>query len=297
MDYIIETNQLTKKFGSKIAVDKVSLHIKKGDIYGFIGKNGAGKTTAMRLILGLAYPNSGTISLFGSNDLNTQRKKIGSLIETPSFYSNATAYENLKRFSILYNSKEEEIESILDFVGLKDVMKSKKVGQFSLGMKQRLGIALALLGNPEVLILDEPVNGLDPAGIKEVRDLILNLNTQKGVTFLISSHLLDELAKIANVFGIINNGVLVEELEADKLMQTFNKTLKIKVSDVDKTLTLLKKASLLGSYKIEGGYLHLGNVEKGPEINSLLIKSGIEVYEMSISKAGFEDYFIEKIGG
>ena len=297
MEYIIETKDLTKKFGSKAAVNNVSLHIKKGDIYGFIGKNGAGKTTAMKLILGLLYPTSGSISLFGSNELDKQRIKIGSLIEKPTFYSNVSAYENLKRFSILYNSTDDEIRATLELVGLQDAMTGKKVGHFSLGMKQRLGIAIALLGRPEVLILDEPVNGLDPAGIKEVRDLILKLNRENGVTFLVSSHLLDELSKIANMYGIINNGSLVEELSSTQLLSSFKQALKLRVSDVEKTIAVLKQYSLLGKFERSGDSLILYSfADKSSEISEVLIKAGIRVSEMGITNANFEDYFIERIG-
>ena len=165
-ELIIETKDLTKSFGSKLAVNHVNMHVQKGDIYGFIGRNGAGKTTAMKLILGLLRANEGSVELYGSDkNLDVSRKKIGSLIETPALYRNASAYENLKRYSILFGGTEEDIKEILDFVGLADTGK-KKAGSFSLGMKQRLGIGIALLGNPEIMILDEPINGLDPAGIK-----------------------------------------------------------------------------------------------------------------------------------
>ena len=200
-EYIIETSNLTKTFGSKRACDEVSMHVKRGDIYGFIGKNGAGKTTAMKLILGLLSPNSGEVSLFGKKEnLNESRKKIGSLVETPALYNGSSALENMRRFAMLFGGDEQEIRELLELVGLNNTG-SKKAGAFSLGMKQRLGIAIAMLGNPEILILDEPVNGLDPAGIKEIRDTILKLNKEKGVTFLISSHLLDELAKITTTYG------------------------------------------------------------------------------------------------
>ena len=163
-EYVIETNNLTKSFGSKLAVDHVNMHVAKGDIYGFIGRNGAGKTTAMKLMLGTLRANEGSIKLFGKDtNLSESRKKIGSLVEAPGLYRNATAYENMKRFSILFGGTDQDIKEILEFVGLANTGK-KKAGAFSLGMKQRLGIAIALLGNPEIMILDEPVNGLDPAG-------------------------------------------------------------------------------------------------------------------------------------
>lgn len=195
MKYVLRTNKLTKRFGAKCAVNGVSMQIRKGEIYGFIGKNGAGKTTLMRLVLGAAMPSDGNIELFGGEELSRARHRIGALLEYPCLYKGCSAYENLKRFSLLTGNTKDELLEILELVGLKNVGK-KKVGKFSLGMKQRLAIGVALLGHPEFLVLDEPVNGLDPAGIKEIRDVILRLNREKGVTFLISSHLLDELSKI-----------------------------------------------------------------------------------------------------
>ena len=194
MDYVLRTQCLTKQFGEKTAVKNVSMQIKKGEIYGFIGKNGAGKTTLMRLILGAAMPTGGSIELFGGKENeNEARHRIGALLEYPCIYKNCTALENLRRFAILTGADADELEDILELVGLKGVGR-KKAGQFSLGMKQRLAIGIALLGHPEFLVLDEPINGLDPAGIKEIRDVILTLNQKKGVTFLVSSHLLDELS-------------------------------------------------------------------------------------------------------
>ena len=247
-DYIIETSNLSKFFGNKKACDQVSMHVKRGDIYGFIGRNGAGKTTAMKLILGLLRPNEGEVALFGSKEnLEASRKKIGCLIETPALYKNASALENMRRYAILFGGSEEDIVNLLDLVGLGNTGK-KKAGQFSLGMKQRLGIAIAMLGDPEILILDEPVNGLDPAGIKDIRDTIIKLNQQKGVTFLISSHLLDELAKITTTYGIIADGKLVEEISAEELKAKCENHLRIKLSDVDKALHILKDINLLGRY-------------------------------------------------
>ena len=210
MEYVLRTQNLTKQFGEKTAVKNVSMQIKKGEIYGFIGKNGAGKTTLMRLVLGAAMPTGGSIELFGGEEsVNETRHRIGALLEYPCIYKNCTALENLRRFAILTGADTDELEDILDLVGLKGVGR-KKAGQFSLGMKQRLAIGIALLGHPEFLVLDEPINGLDPAGIKEIRDVILALNQKKGVTFLVSSHLLDELSKIVTTYGIIKDGVLIE---------------------------------------------------------------------------------------
>ena len=296
-EYIIETNNLSKTFGSKKACDQVSMHVKRGDIYGFIGRNGAGKTTAMKLILGLLNPDQGEVSLFGSNtNLEESRSKIGSLIENPSIYKNASAIENMRRFAILFGGTEEEIVNLLDLVGLSNTGK-KKAGQFSLGMKQRLGIAIALLGNPEILILDEPVNGLDPAGIKEIRDTIIKLNKEKGVTFLISSHLLDELGKITTTYGVIADGKLVEEISAEDLKAKCEDHLRIKLSDVDKALHILKDNNLLGRYTREAdGIILYEHFDKANQINTLIIRGGVDVYEITPSFTGLEDYFIERLG-
>ena len=296
MEYIIETEGLTKRYGKRLCVNNISIHIAKGDIYGFIGRNGAGKTTAMRLILGLARPTSGKIKLFNSDDLNAQRKKIGSLIEAPGLYKRCSALENMKRFSILYGGDDKEIEELLSFVGLNGVG-NKKVGQFSLGMKQRLGIAIALLGNPEVLILDEPVNGLDPAGIKEVRDLLLKLNKEKNVTIMISSHLLDELAKITTKYGIINNGVLVEEIDAPKLMERCKNNIVISCDRLQEAKELLESELKLTNISIVNDKLYIvDEIESTDEINTLLVKNDFNVHEITINKNSFEDYFIERLG-
>lgn len=296
MEYIIETEGLTKRYGKRLCVNNISIHIAKGDIYGFIGRNGAGKTTAMRLILGLARPTSGKIKLFNSDDLNAQRKKIGSLIEAPGLYKRCSALENMKRFSILYGGDDKEIEELLSFVGLNGVG-NKKVGQFSLGMKQRLGIAIALLGDPKVLILDEPVNGLDPAGIKEVRDLLLKLNKEKNVTIMISSHLLDELAKITTKYGIINNGVLVEEIDAPKLMERCKNNIVISCDRLQEAKELLESELKLTNISIVNDKLHIvDEIESTDEINTLLVKNDFKVHEITINKNSFEDYFIERLG-
>ena len=296
MEYVIETKNLSKKFPNKLAVNQVNVHVQKGDIYGLIGKNGAGKTTTMRMILGTLFPTSGEILLFGNDNLSQARKRIGSLIEAPGLYRGCTAYENMKRFSILYGGTDEEIKDILDFVGLGNVGK-KKAGQFSLGMKQRLGIALSLLGNPELLILDEPINGLDPAGIKEIRDLIIKLNQERGVTFLISSHLLDELGKIATRYGIINNGELVDEISAYELQERCKTCLIIGVDDISNAEALLKKAKLLDNYQIsEDKIMVYSHLEDPSLFNEILVKGGVKVNQLTFSANAFEEYFIERLG-
>ncbi len=295
MDYIIETKSLTKKYGDKKVVNDLSLHVKKGDIYGLIGKNGAGKTSLLKLLLGLTIPESGEIYLLGTADLDGARRKIGSLIETPSVYKNQTAFENMKRFAILSPTSDEEIRGLLTLVGLADTG-NKKAGAFSLGMKQRLGIAIALLGKPEVLILDEPINGLDPAGIKEIRDTILNLN-KAGVTFIISSHLLDELGKIATNYGIMSDGVLVEEITADELEFKCRTCLHVAVDDVPSAMAILKQNHPDVQTENENGYIRIYSQVIDPSvINEELVRGNVRVYELRNESIGFEDFFIKRLG-
>ena len=294
METILKTTNLTKMFGHKIAVNKVSMTINKGDIYGFIGKNGAGKTTFMKMILNLTYKTSGDISLFEGN--LTKGHKIGSLIEAPGLYRNATAYENMYRFSLIYGENKNDIKELLKLVGLSKVGK-KKVKDFSLGMKQRLGIAISLLGNPEFLVLDEPINGLDPAGIKEIRDIILKLNKEKGITFLISSHLLDELSKVVTKYGIINNGVLIEEVSSKELIDRCKNRLVISTSDLNKTKEVLKSIVNEEDIIIKNNEIEiLSHVEEGEMINKYLSEHDIFASKICPILDSLEDYFIEKIG-
>ncbi|MBE7064644.1 MAG: ABC transporter ATP-binding protein [Ruminococcaceae bacterium] len=296
MDNILQTVDLTKKFGPHTAVDKVNMCIKQGEIYGFIGRNGAGKTTFMRTVLGLANATSGSFFLFGEKPSASSNRKIGALIEAPGLYGNCTAYENMKRFAILFGSTDEEIKDILEFVGLSDTA-NKKVDAFSLGMKQRLGIAVALLGNPEFMILDEPVNGLDPAGMKEVRDLILKLNTEKQMTFLISSHLLDELSKIATKYGIINNGRLIDEFTTEELAERCRHRLTITVDDTEKALELLTEIIPADDIKTEKNDIVLfSHIEESARLNRLLVENGIEVSGLTTEADTLEKYFMERIG-
>lgn len=296
-DLVLRTVNLTKKYDSKIAVNNLNLTIKKGDIYGFIGKNGAGKTTLMKMVVGLTLPTCGEIELFGEvNKLNEGRKKVGSLIEEPGLYKNCTAFENMKRFAILYDASDDEINNLLKAVGL-EFVKEKAVREFSLGMRQRLGIAIAMLGNPEFLVLDEPINGLDPEAIKDIRDTILRFNKERGVTFLIASHLLSELTKIATVYGVITNGVLVEEIRAEDLKELCTSYLKITVDDVEKSLEILKNDLLIESYKVENNVITLyEKTELSGVINTMLVTQGIRVSELSINQKGEEEFFIERMG-
>ena len=297
MEYVLKTDGLTKSYGNKLAVNNVSINIKKGDIYGFIGKNGAGKTTTMRMVLGDAIPTSGSIELFGGENPNSARHRIGSLLETPNMYKNCTAFENLKRFSRLTGNTDAEILAILRFLGLGNT-DGKKVGQFSLGMKQRLGIAAAMLGRPEFLILDEPVNGLDPAGIRDIRDMILRLNKEIGTTILVSSHLLDELAKIVTVYGIINNGVLVEEVSASELKERCSGQLSIAVNDTQKAMEIIHRVTNNASMNVEDGKIILRSqsADSGA-INKALVENGVTVFELNRQSGNLESYFLERTCG
>jgi len=296
METVLKTNNLTKVYGRRTVVDGVSMTINKGDIYGFIGKNGAGKTTFMRTVLSLTSISSGEVELFDGKRIEEVGNKIGSLIEAPGLYKNATAYENLKRFSILYGADESKINDILKFVNL-DKTGKKKAKDFSLGMRQRLGIAIALLGDPELLVLDEPINGLDPAGIKEIRDVILKLNKELGITFLISSHLLDELAKVVTKYGIINNGVLLEEVSAKELINNCKNKLIIKTDDNEKAKELIKSEFDIKKIdSIEDKLVLYSDLEKSALINKALVKKGILVSEIYTEVDSLEEYFIRKIG-
>lgn len=295
--YVIETNNLTKVYGNKTVLDHVSLHVARGDIYGFIGKNGAGKTTLMKLLLGMSQPTEGTINLFGTDKLNLARHHIGSLIEEPALYKSCTAAENLRRFAILANADASQVDDILRFVGLGDVG-SKKVGKFSLGMKQRLGIAIAMLGNPDLLILDEPINGLDPEGIKEIRDLLLRLSREQGVTILVSSHLLDELAKITTRYGIINQGRLVEEISAADLLKQCQQKLHIVTDQPAVAAKLIKKVASKAKITANENSLDVaGEKLDSAKVNQELVKGGVNVESITFAADNMEDYFIQRMGG
>lgn len=295
MGYVIETNNLVKTYGAKRAVDRVSVHIGKGEIYGLIGKNGAGKTTLMKTILGLTFQDEGEIRLFDSDELNKQRARIGALIENPGLYTSETAYGNLKLFGMLTGSCDEEINNILKLVGLEGAGR-KKVKAFSLGMKQRLGIAIALLGNPELLVLDEPVNGLDPSGIKEMRDLLLELNS-KGVTVFISSHLIDELGKIATKFGIMRDGALVEEITKDELQRACGTSIEIAVDDAEAAKRVIIENVSGAEVKIENGIVFVsGGSVSAAELNKMLSVADISVSELKHENVSLEDFFIQRMG-
>ncbi len=295
MDFILKTTDLTKTFGKKVAVDRMNMTIKPGEIYGFIGRNGAGKTTAMKTILGTLFPTYGSVELFDGEPLDSARLKIGSLIEEPGLFKDCSAYENLKRFSILFGG-EDKIDRLIDLVGLSGIGQ-RKVAQYSLGMKQRLGIAVALLGDPQFMVLDEPINGLDPEGVKGIRDLILYLNKEKGVTFLISSHILDELSKVVTKYGVIANGVLCEEITAEDLKKRCTSRLELVVDNVELAKKILynfvtPEEVLSKDHKI----IVMTGTERAGEMNQALIQAGVMVSFFNVHTFGFEEFFIERLG-
>ncbi len=235
MEYVLTANALSKHYGHFKALDKLSMHVPKGAIYGFVGKNGAGKTTLIRLICGLQKPTSGTFALYGTaytnKEIGKSRRRMGAVVETPSMHGQMTAEDNLKlQYRILGLPSFNGIHELLELVGLSNTG-TKKAKDFSLGMRQRLGIAVALAGDPDFLVLDEPVNGLDPQGIIETRELILKLNRERQITVLISSHILDELAKLATHYGFIDGGRIVKEISAKELDATCRKCVRIELSD------------------------------------------------------------------
>lgn len=296
--YAIETNGLSKVFRDKRAVNDLNMHVPEGSIYGFIGRNGAGKSTAQKLICGLLLPTKGTISLYGkSSSDREERSKIGVLIETPAYFNQYSAYENLylQALNIGLKNPKQIVLDALDAVGLGDVGK-KHVSKFSLGMKQRLGIAMALLGSPKLLILDEPINGLDPQGIVDIRNVLIRLNREKGITILISSHILGELSKMATHYGIIKDGTMVKEISADELSLESKDYLCVKVDDL---MGAYKALHVNFSERIEkvGNELHIIGVKDGAMVNKILSENNIVADEISSHRLDLEEYFMKLTGG
>lgn len=299
---ILETNGLSKRYGSKYAVSDVNLHIKEGQIYGLLGRNGAGKTTTIKMITGLLKPTQGDVFLFGEK-LKTPTKqcfrKIGALIESPAFYENLSAKDNLQIIADLRGiQSRDSIEKVLELVNLQDEGK-KRVRQYSLGMKQRLGIAMALMHEPEFIILDEPTNGLDPVGIQQIRLLIKKLAKERGTTILISSHILSEVELMADSIGIIDKGHLLEELSMDEIKRRNRHYVKMRVSDAAKAMPVFEKE--LGITDIEcvsDKEIRVYQINADfEEINRKLNCSGVGVSEISMNKGNLEEYFMKLTGG
>lgn len=301
MDTILKTIGLTKKYKDFFAVNNLNMTINQGDIYGFLGENGAGKTTTIRMIMGLIKVTNGEIELFSHKFSNKNRellKRIGSMIEYPGFYPNLTAKENLDIHRRMMGIHDKTcIMDALKTTGIEDVS-NKKVKEFSLGMKQRLGIARSILHHPEFLILDEPTNGLDPRGIKEMRELILDLNQKQGISFLISTHILSEIQQMATKIGIINSGVLLEEVSYEELQKRNRHYINLKVSDDRKASFILENKLNIKDYQIwEKGVIRVyEKLDKISEVNKVMVSNDIEVKEIAIKLDSLEDYFLNLVG-
>lgn len=299
MDYVLKTNQLSKQYGNFYAVQDVNMTIEKGEIYGLIGENGAGKSTFMKMIAGLAKPSAGNIELFGNPISNNELCRIGCTIEAPALYMELSAKQNLEVYRKAYGLTDKktnlQILEQMDLISAKD----KIVKKYSLGMKQRLAIGIALLGNPDFLVLDEPINGLDPTGIQEMRDFLLKLNKEKHITILLSSHILGELSKIATKYGIFKIGKLIDEITAKNLEEQCQCCLKLKVSDIKQTAVVLEKQFNTISYEIvDDNTIRVFNYVDDPgTINTTLVKAGITIFESAVSKNTLEDYFNNKMRG
>lgn len=300
--YIVETNDLVKKYGKHVVIDKVNMHIPEGSIYGFVGENGSGKTTIMRLLTGLAEPTAGGFSLFGvsnkSNKIYEKRREMSAIVETTSLVPSMTALDNMI-FQEMYlgiTLTPEQRMDLLTKVHLENVGK-KKVKNFSLGMKQRMGIALALLNHPKLMLLDEPMNGLDPQGIAELRDLLIELNKSEGITVLISSHILSELEKIASVYGFISHGKLIEELTVEELQERCRKSLKIKVDDIKHLEEVLKKLKIK-EYKIfpNGDAKIYDDVDIGKIVSDLAMNK-VHISSINSSDESVEEYYLNLVKG
>lgn len=299
-ELLLQTRALTKQYGRHRAVDQVSMHIKKGAIYGFIGRNGAGKTTTLRMISGLASPTAGEIELFGcrGRELSRIRSRVGCLIEGPGLYGSMSARDNLKMKSMpLGVYKRGYEEELLDIVGLGGVGK-KPVKRYSLGMKQRLGIALALVGEPDLLVLDEPINGLDPQGIAEVRDTVLKLNRERNMTILISSHILEELSKIATDYGIIHNGTLLQELTNEELMEKCSERLEVTLDDPERAVPVMDRLGIKRYQVADREHIYIfERLEESAALNMAFAKAGIPVRGISVTNEELETYFLKLTGG
>ena len=300
MEYVLQTQSLSKHYGHFKALDNLSMRVPKGSIYGFVGKNGAGKTTLIRLVCGLQRPTSGSFTLYGKESAGQEivraRRRMGAVVETPSMYMGMTAIDNLKQQALVLGLPDfSRLPEILELVGLENTGK-KKAKNFSLGMRQRLGIAIALVGDPDFLVLDEPVNGLDPQGIIEMRELILKLNREKGITVLISSHILDELSRLATHYGFIDSGRIVKEISAAELDETLRKCVRVEVTNAAALAFVLDQMGL--EYKILSqttadvyGQLNIS------KLAAALSEESCELISMHERDESLESYYVSLVGG
>ena len=300
MEYAITTKGLSKHYGRFKALDGLDMNVPKGSIYGFIGRNGAGKTTLIRLICGLQELTDGEYTLYGKSSrekgIEQSRRRMGAVVESPAVYLDMTARENvILQYRVLGVPSDDGADELLKLVGLENTGK-KKVRNFSLGMRQRLGIAVALAGSPDLLVLDEPINGLDPQGIIEMRELILRLNRERGITVIVSSHILDELSRLATHYGFIDGGRMVREISAEELEHICRKSLRVEVSDVNTLIKLLDSAEV--EYKvISGGVVDIFGTVDITKLVTDLDRGGSRVLHITERDESLESYFISLVGG
>ncbi|HGF7486222.1 ATP-binding cassette domain-containing protein [Enterococcus faecium] len=294
---VLKATGITKKYGAAKALDKVSIEIKRGMIYGLIGENGAGKSTFMRTIMGLISIDEGSIELFGTTDLQAARRRMGQSIETPALYPELTARDNLRIQAANGGVSDREIEDLLKMMRLENTGK-KKAKNFSLGMRQRLAIANALITNPEFLILDEPTNGMDPAGMAEMREIIQRLVKERGITVLLSSHLLDELSQIVTHYGILHEGHLIKELSKEELAQESRQFIKIDTSATEQAVTVLDSLGYRDYFVQSSRVIQLfEGIDQVAAINQALVEAKVPVDGIHLVGQKLEDYFLQLTGG
>lgn len=299
MEYILQTDNLSKVYGTKTVLDHVSIHVPKQSIYGLVGKNGAGKTTLMRIVCGLTQQSEGQYTLLGKTNDNAVRSNMGMLIEKPGIYEHMTALENLRYFSLLFGLPSKDHNKILEMVGLQDAAK-KKARQFSLGMKQRLGIAISLLGNPDFLILDEPINGLDPEGVYEMRKMLETLNREHGTTIMIASHILSELYKLATDYAIIDSGCLIDEFSKETLESACSSGVQV---SVEPEYLEGAKALIASRYPdvrcevLSHQTLRLYEKINPADLNQFLVENKVRVCGLGSNDEDIEKFFVEKLSG
>ena len=300
MEYILTTENLTKAYGKHKAADQINIHIKKGEVYGLIGRNGAGKTTILKMICGLSTPTSGSFTFMGNSGtkLGKCMKDIGALIETPGLFPKMSAFQNVKLKCLSLGIKDNKyVDSLLEQVGLSNVGK-KPTQSFSLGMKQRLGIALALVGDPKFIVLDEPINGLDPQGIAEMRQIIHRLSKEKGLTIIVSSHILEELVKVADSFAIINDGKLLDEFTSEELARRCSSYIVLKTSSSEKTQQILSDMEISGVEVLDDKNVKItSSIDDTSKVIEKLVNSDIAVYELAFKQMTLEEYYLKSTGG
>ena len=299
MEYILQTDNLSKVYGTKTVLNHVSIHVPKKSIYGLVGKNGAGKTTLMRIVCGLAQQSEGNYTLFGMSNDAAARNNMGMLIEKPGIYEHLTALENLRYFSLMFGIQSQDHHRILEMVGLQNAGK-KKARQFSLGMKQRLGIAISLLGNPEFLILDEPINGLDPEGVYEMRKMLELLNRENGTTIMIASHILSELYKLATDYAIIDGGCLIDEFSKETLERACSSGVQVTVEPEylqDAQKLIASRYPNVRCEVLSDQILHLHEKIDLADLNRFLVEHNVRVCGLGSNDKDIEKFFVEKLSG